>query len=187
MFRLFDDKAFLPDPTLIRILFAEECLVCAECCTNIIELFLGRSATGAYNESRMDVVVAHEPGVTSVKNMVHWAQQVRSKLFQRYDYGTQGNMIEYGQSTAPLYNVSDISRQIPIVVFWGGKDELADPQDVAWLIPQIPNLVYVEELPTYAHVDFVWDTTAHLTFYPTLEGYLKQFAQSKKKIVEFHK
>lgn len=72
-----------------------------------------------------------------------------------FDYGTAGNMVKYGQPTPPPYNlglfptyaaprsaalvdVTHILSTLPLALFTGGEDYLADPTDVATLISQLP-------------------------------------------------
>jgi hypothetical protein len=45
---------------------------------------------------------------------------------------------------------------VPIAVWNGGHDILADPQDVAMLLPKLPNLLYHKEILPYNHLDFIW-------------------------------
>jgi len=181
IFDLFFDKAFDPDRPKLDALFAAFCLECPECCANVIELICGKHQ-GAFNGSRLPVVATHEPGVTSVKNMMHWAQGVRSGKFQKFDYGAPGNLIKYGQTTPPIYKLSALPTTLPTILFHGGADELADPEDVSWLIPQIPNLVYQQYLVPYAHLDFVWCITAHVDFYPSVVSYLQKYAPTPVQI-----
>lgn len=47
-------------------------------------------------------------------------------------------MKHYNQSTPPQYHLSDLPKTLPIALFTGGNDYLADPQDVAILVSQLP-------------------------------------------------
>jgi len=47
--------------------------------------------------------------------------------FKMYDFGTDGNMEHYGQASPPLYDLSNI--ELPVHLFVGGADALADPAD----------------------------------------------------------
>jgi len=38
----------------------------------------------------------------------------------------------YGQSTPPLIHIENIQGKVPIAMFVGAKDELADPIDNEW-------------------------------------------------------
>ena len=59
------------------------------------------------------------------------------------------------QSTPPLYNVTKLT--VPTFLFSGGHDWLADPQDVAALIPKIQGVIKNHiNIPYYEHLDFIW-------------------------------
>lgn len=81
------------------------------------------------NYERYDVLVGHDPSGTSVMNMEHWKQAFDRGHFQAFDYGTsQKNVEHYGQATPPHWDPSKI--RIPIRLFAGSSDLLADPTDV---------------------------------------------------------
>lgn len=138
----------------LKYLFELLCFETPISCDNVIEAICGRHK-GAFNDTKMDVVVAHEPGGTSVQNMAHWSQAVVSGQFQFYDYGKKGNEEHYNSTSPPLYNCSMIPESFPIALFSGGQDELADPTDVAYLVANLrKNIVFWKQLPNYAHLDF---------------------------------
>ncbi|XP_052028492.1 gastric triacylglycerol lipase isoform X3 [Apodemus sylvaticus] len=106
-------------------------------------------------KSRFDVYLGHNPAGTSTQDLLHWAQLSRSGKFQAFDWGSPfQNMLHYNQRTPPDYNVSAMT--VPIAVWNGGNDILADPQDVAMLLPKLPNLLYHKEILPYNHLDFIW-------------------------------
>jgi len=43
-------------------------------------------------------------------------------------------MKHYNQPVPPMYNISSIPKTLPIALFSGGNDYLADPQDVQKLV-----------------------------------------------------
>ncbi len=45
---------------------------------------------------------------------------MHSDLFQKYDFGSAGNVAHYGTPTAPQYNVSNLIT--PTIVYAGGLD-----------------------------------------------------------------
>eukprot|EP00121_Abeoforma_whisleri_P004058 Awhi_evm1s3661 len=57
-----------------------------------------------FNKTRIPVYVTHSPGGTSVKNIYHFTQLVRSGEFRDFDYGYVGNMRRYGQAAPPSFD-----------------------------------------------------------------------------------
>ena len=47
-------------------------------------------------QTRLPVYYTHTPAGTSVKNCAHFAQEVKSGRFAKYDYGTVKNLVHYG-------------------------------------------------------------------------------------------
>ncbi|NWX92944.1 LICH hydrolase, partial [Nothoprocta ornata] len=124
------------------------------------------SLLGGYNEknlnmSRLDVYTAHFPDGTSVKNMMHWAQVIKSGSFRAFDYGS-GNQAIYHQETPPSYKIEEMS--VPTAVWSGGEDWTADWRDVSFLLPRIANVVYYRNITDWNHWDFIWgmDAPKHL-------------------------
>ena len=65
------------------------------------------------------------------------------------------------QSPSPSYNVSEI--RVPMALFTGGQDWLADPTDVAEMIPIINttgHVIYRKNIEYYNHLDFVYGMDA---------------------------
>lgn len=74
----------------------------------------------------MPVILSHIPAGTSTKTVIHYLQEIKNKgNFQKFDYGPQGNMIEYGNETAPSYNISNI--KVPIYLMYAENDWLTSP------------------------------------------------------------
>lgn len=93
-----------------------------------------------------------------------------------YDYGTQGNVQHYGQPTPPQYVLANMPKTLPIALFTGGNDYLADPTDVATLISDlpVPPVLHHNE-PTYSHIDYVLATNAHIVAYPDILTLLDKY------------
>ena len=67
------------------------------------------------NASRFGDKAAHDPSGTGWRNLIHYAQIIKSKQFQRYDYGETENMKRYDSVTPPLYDLSKISVKMAIM------------------------------------------------------------------------
>ncbi|XP_071419420.1 lipase member M-like isoform X2 [Pithys albifrons albifrons] len=133
-------------------------------CANLLFLL------GGYNEknlnmTRLDVYTSHYPDGTSVKNIIHWAQVVKSGEFKAFDYGSE-NMVMYDQDTPPLYQVEEML--VPTAVWSGGEDWAADWRDVHLLLPRIAHLVTYVHIPDWNHWDFVWGLDAPERLYSNI-------------------
>ena len=74
------------------------------------------------------------------RNLIHYAQIVHAEKFQRFDFNKASNLVKYGQTTPPEYDLSQY--RVPIAIYKGDVDQLADPTDVAWLVSQLdPDLI----------------------------------------------
>ncbi|CAF1207492.1 unnamed protein product [Adineta ricciae] len=173
---IFGRNEFLPSSSMIHWFAEHACdktIIDKEVCENILFVLCGPE-TNNMNISRIAVYGAHEPGGTSVKNMIHFAQGIQSNLFQAYDYGSpEKNQLHYNQTTPPLYSIRPI--KIPTAIFWSGEDWLADPVDVAYIFDNIQSLVYEKYIPDYNHLDFVWGMTANKVIYSDLLAQMKKY------------
>uniref|UniRef100_A0A7S3CY44 Lipase n=1 Tax=Palpitomonas bilix TaxID=652834 RepID=A0A7S3CY44_9EUKA len=167
---------FLPSTDLFESLFPWVCKELPIGCDAVIFSLCG-SDYGNVNQSRIPVYVSRTPAGTSVQNMVHWCQEVRSAKFCKYDYGKDGNQQHYGQDTPPNYDLSSFS--VPTALFTGGKDDLADPSDVEELISMLPDssVVYTHNEAGYDHLDFVWGLDANTKIYAPILTLLQQYLQ----------
>lgn len=128
------------------------------------------------NATRYDVYMQLDPAGTSVQNMNHWGQMVREDTFCYYRYLTRHeNEQKYGSADPPCYDLSQMAA--PVAIFSGGKDKLADPTDVAYLLSQLnPSLVkYSTEIDYYEHMDFVWGMDAYQVLYPQILSLFEQY------------
>ena len=105
------------------------------------------------NKDMVDAENAWFPAESSVQEADHYSQIMNSGKFQKFDHGFNENMAKYGQSTPPLIPVDTISK-VPVALFVGGKDVLADPLDAKWLRSQIKSVVHYQEIPSYDHGSF---------------------------------
>lgn len=186
--RLFNHGEFTPDTTTLDELSKLFCPICSSCCDAAVnigtELFCGPTHM-PFNNSRLSVAATHEPGATSVQNILHYGQAQRSSRFQHFDYGPAGNEKHYNQSTPPEYSLQAIPKNLSFTIIGGLKDELADPTDVALLVNGLrkgrdvgSTGVQLWLVPGYAHLDYLWSTSAKADIYPQVMTALDKWVAS---------
>lgn len=99
--------------------------------------------------------MGHMPGGGSAKSFLHYAQSISSGKFQHFDYGSKvENRYNYGSDTPPEVDLTRIENtEVPVAMFVGNEDDLADIEDSEWVRDQIIDrgygsdvLVHYEEL-----------------------------------------
>ncbi|GFR96055.1 lipase [Elysia marginata] len=126
---------------------------------------MGDTEGQSINKSRLALYNAQSATITSAKVLMQWVQGVKTNKFQHFDHGARGNFWRYGQTTPPLYYPGNIT--VPVALFTGGNDALADPTDVSWLLTQI-NVTHHIDIPWYNHQGLVLGYDAKDVAYPYL-------------------
>ncbi|NWV63623.1 LIPM Lipase, partial [Malurus elegans] len=157
-------------------------------CANLFFLLGGHNEKNL-NMTRLDVYTSLYPDGTSVKNVIHWAQVVKSGEFKAFDYGSENPFVylQVGagearglsrrvqgqlstpvslQDTPPLYHVEDMP--VPTAVWSGGEDWAADWRDIRQLLPRIAHLVSYTHIPDWNHWDFIWGLDAPRRLYSSI-------------------
>lgn len=168
--KLLGIHQFLPSNKLIQFFADKLCPIDEKMCSTIMFLLAGYDKTDL-NSTRIPIYYSHTPAGTSVKNMYHFAQLVRSEVFQKYDYGDIENLIRYHSLRPPIYHFETIAT--PMVLISGSKDWLAAPDDVLWTAQQLPELLRIHEIKGYNHLDFIWGMSAKAKVY---DGIIKALA-----------
>jgi len=130
-------------------------------------LKIGMSSIIGYNKHstdirRMSIYMAHEPNGTSMQNIKHWAQAVRSGRFCRMDRGKKENLKRGGTRRPKAYD-TDVLKTLPFPLFMyvGGRDPLTSPRDFAHLRSHFcEDKIEVTVIPDYVHLCMIWGTTA---------------------------
>jgi pimeloyl-ACP methyl ester carboxylesterase len=141
-----------------------------------LETFIAGPVAGPTNSSRDPVFATHNPGGTSVKNAIHWSQAINSGKFQMYDYGSDNPKKYNGSLTPPVYPLSKFPAGLPVALFSGLQDVLADPTDVTNLYHILSNIrpPYWNIQPEYAHRDFVANIEAFHQIYNIIVDLIKK-------------
>jgi lysosomal acid lipase/cholesteryl ester hydrolase len=142
-FDIFGMHDFLPSTTLMRMLMPHLCeqkIISRAICSNMYCALAGcDSLMSNVNMTRLAQYFSHIPAGTSVHNVQHWAQLIRSKSFRKFDYGESVNLQMYHRQTPPEYNLGNM--KFKTFVAYGGKDVLADSRDVNTWLPKVGNLI----------------------------------------------
>ncbi|XP_044276546.1 lysosomal acid lipase/cholesteryl ester hydrolase isoform X1 [Varanus komodoensis] len=172
---VFGEKQFFPQNSIIRWLATHLCVraVLDDLCGNIFFLFCGFNEKNL-NMTRVDVYTTHCPAGTSVQNILHWIQAVKSGELRAFDWGSkQRNMAHYNQPTPPVYKVKKMT--VPTAIWTGGHDWLADRKDAALLLTQISDLIYHKEIPEWEHLDFIWGLDAPQRLYREIIALMQKY------------
>ncbi|XP_006277519.2 lysosomal acid lipase/cholesteryl ester hydrolase [Alligator mississippiensis] len=169
----FGNKGVFQQYEPLKKFVTKLCTVLSKFCTSIFFFVAGHNIPNM-NMSRADVYVAHAPAGTAVQNILHWHQVCRAKQFQAYDYGSKvKNMEKYNQTTPPAYEIENL--KMPVAVWSGGHDVIADPKDIAMLLPQFTNLIFHEHFPDWEHLDFIWGLDAAMRMYAKIIDLIKKY------------
>lgn len=116
--------------------------------------------TDQMNQTRLSVYGTHM-GQTSIKSFFHYFQSMKSKKFQKYDYGSpEDNIMMYGTPEPPQYDMTKINHS-SIILFTSLNDVYAVPYDIEILREKLSKnskIVedYVVPLKEWTHTDFIW-------------------------------
>ena len=70
--------------------------------------------------------MGHEPGGTSTRTVWHYAQEINSGKFCKFDYNSMvQNWIHYRSFSPPEYDLKKVD--VPVGLIWSDNDWLADP------------------------------------------------------------
>ncbi|XP_006011159.1 gastric triacylglycerol lipase isoform X1 [Latimeria chalumnae] len=172
---LFGKKEFLPQSKILKWISTHYCTKepIQELCGNVFFLLCGFNEKNL-NMSRVPVYTTHCPAGTSVQDILHWTQAIKTGKFKAFDWGCKTeNLAHYNQTTPPLYHVKDMT--VPTALWSGGNDWLADPKDVAMLLTQVSNLIYHENIPEWEHLDFIWGLDAPQRVYSKIIHLMKKY------------
>lgn len=124
-------------------------------CQNIIFVASGFDYEQV-NATNLPVIYAHYPSGGSVKQLVHYAQLIKSAQFRNYDYGPADNIAKYGTAVPPDYPLNNVN--CPVAIFYAVNDWLTSADSTERLIGLLPNIVelYHVPFPAFEHFDYVW-------------------------------
>lgn len=84
---------------------------------------------------------------------------MRSGKFQQFDYDNSFlNLIHYGQTSPPEFDVKQITTDIN--VYYSTNDTTTTPDNIEQLLTQLPTVRSKHVIPGFGHSDFVYNEMA---------------------------
>lgn len=155
--KAFGVYEFQPSNSVVRIIQNSVCgksLLAELLCSNLVFLLCGFNRD-QLNVTNLPVIYGHMPSGAATKQVAHYGQIATSGKFSKFDYGPDGNMQKYKTEDPPDYPVEKITTRV--VIFAGGEDWLAAPEDVEILQSKLPNVeLYKVKDKRFNHMDFLW-------------------------------
>lgn len=104
-------------------------------------------------------ILQHVPAGVSLKQIMHFAQLMRSGAFQQFDYDDKMlNWLHYGQTTPPKFDLSRIT--VDINMYLSKNDTTTTYIDVMELRSQLPTVKDMYVIDGFKHSDFIYNTQA---------------------------
>ncbi|GLG98543.1 Lipase 1 [Gryllus bimaculatus] len=128
-----------------------------------------------FNESTLPVFLGHFPSGAAAKNYLHYGQSIHTGEFRQYDRGVVQNIIKYGRTKPPKYNLSKVTA--PVAVHYSTNDGTVMPEDAVALAERLPNLIDLNLVPNerFNHLDFVIAIQAKELVYDLVISQLDQY------------
>ncbi|XP_049938815.1 lipase 3-like [Schistocerca serialis cubense] len=105
----------------------------------------------------LPVYLAHTPAGASVRQLDHYAQEIRNGgHFRQFDFGPTANRERYGSRVPPDYRLS--ATTAPVALYYGNNDCLARDQDVKKAYKELKNPIglFRVDMDEWSHLDFIW-------------------------------
>lgn len=113
-------------------------------CDNLVYPLEGYTPS-MMNQSRVNVFKSQQKLTgTSVWNLVHFGQNVNSRSFAKFDFGTIENKIRYNGPYPPKYKISQIN-STQVAILYGKADRLGDPKDLQKLVKELKGNLFLSD------------------------------------------
>ncbi|KAF5285060.1 hypothetical protein FQR65_LT02373 [Abscondita terminalis] len=171
-------KQFLPYGLLMKFLSynCEQLHIERIICEQVIFVICGFDQY-QFDMKLLPLVLGHAPAGTSTKTIIHFAQEIHyNGNFMQFDYGKEGNIVQYGNSTPPPYEISNID--VPTYFMYSDNDWLSNEIDVKRLFRGVKNSLGMYRIPykLFNHVDFIWGKDAPELVYKQLIDIVQKYS-----------
>lgn len=112
------------------------------------------------DQASWDLQQSQPASPATTKMLVHYGQIIITGVFKQFDYGSdEENIKRYGSKEVPIIPLENISEELPIALYVGKNDTLADLKDVEWLNTQLGDrVVKLEEIDSFDHFSYAIGT-----------------------------
>ncbi|CAG9088093.1 unnamed protein product [Plutella xylostella] len=170
---------FIPNTEILRMAGQAACnddAFTQPLCSNIFFL-IGGWNSDQLNTTTLPIIVSHTPAGASVKQVLHYGQEIGKPNFRRYDHGIIKNLLKYGSRIPPNYDLRKVTSRV--YLYYGANDPLVSVTDVFALNDQLPNVGGMFRVPMdeFTHIDFAFGINAPtLVYEPMISRILKEDA-----------
>ncbi|XP_013183085.1 lipase 3-like [Amyelois transitella] len=147
----------------------------AEMCCNFGVFSLAGFNYAQANCSVLPVIFSHYPSGSSVRQCIHYSQEVVSGKFRNYDHGEENNLVIYGTSEPPDYPLHNVT--CPVALFYSNNDWLTSATDIETFLQHVPNVVEFYHVPcaSFNHFDYLYAKDADIYVNREVKRILKKY------------
>lgn len=176
LIKLIGANEFLPGSGFLHLVTEEMCSIGLGpiLCENVLFVLCGFS-NSEMNMTRVPLIMHHTPAGSATKQLLHYAQEIDSGHFRKYDFGLFGNLERYKSVFPPNYDLSKVTA--PVFLFYSRNDWMVGIQDVDRLCKELSNcqgkLLVTED--TFNHLDFTYGNNAPKLVYRNVVSVFNKF------------
>lgn len=164
-------NSYTSSTDFLSSMFDSFCFLMSSSCKTILSMIIGNESK--HLTGMLPVILGHMPTTSSVLQLVHFGQLVKSERFCRFDHGEEVNYKFYGSATPPDYDLSNLT--VPVAIFYGENDWLAAPEDVQTLRKHLPNVIESNLIEEFNHMDFIYAGVAKEVLYSRIMRLILKF------------
>ncbi|CAL8131315.1 unnamed protein product [Orchesella dallaii] len=147
-------------------------------CDNLIFAMFGADPE-QMDYDNFPTIVRMLTGTGALKPFFHGLQVNEACAFQRNDYGTSRNLLEYGSLKPPRYNLTGIT--VPTYIFYSENDNFVTPWDAERVRNAIPKEFmrgfYKVGWHKFNHIDFLMAKEADILLYHKIRDIIMDLEQ----------
>ncbi|CAH1401198.1 unnamed protein product [Nezara viridula] len=145
-------------------------------CLHLLELGAGEDSNNL-NLDEWNFFIPYYGAGTSLYVVLHFAQIYSTGEFKALNLGSVANLQKYGRIKPPMYNLKLITA--PTILLWGPNDILTSENSVKRIASELQNVLLVEEVPKFNHIDFYLGNNAPYILYPEIITTLNSILKNK--------